>query len=93
LIIHRIGVGDHDEDFVNLLLMIAGLRDFYAKKISCLLPEELAERSPDLLNILARVTNVYTFEDYRYEQYSETILVTPWILPFKAKVMRISNTG
>ena len=66
LIVHRIR-RDGDDDFVNLLFMIEGLRDFGARSIQCLISKSLKRRSRDLLEVVTRIADgIYLTEDDNY---------------------------
>ena len=62
LIVHDV---NNDEDFVELLVSISGLRDAGAKNIACVLPARILENN-ELLSVISSFVDVYTAVFYRY---------------------------
>ena len=54
-----------DEDFVSLLLIIAGLRDAGAKKVSCVLPEKMLKNNI-LLDAVSSFADIYTADNFKF---------------------------
>ena len=62
LLVHSVGYHG-DEDFVQLLLAIAGLRDFGARSINVLIPETMESRARHLVPLLQKFVSVWSTAD------------------------------
>ncbi|HQP11152.1 MAG TPA: tetratricopeptide repeat protein, partial [Candidatus Omnitrophota bacterium] len=59
LIVHNMDQ-DGDEKFVQLLLILAGMRDFGAAHVQVLIPQSMRRRSRDLIHVLRKFAAVHT---------------------------------